>query len=98
MRYNMAFLTGEVSGSVTAKQLPAIKYEMLNIKAALSNTGNVYVGNSSSTIIASGVTNTNTGFELDAGDNIWFPYPGNLNELYIICDNATDDIIYIVLQ
>lgn len=93
----MAFKNGEVSGSVTAKQLPSIRYDILSIRAQSSNTGNVYLGGAG-VVKPSGVTGTSAGFGLAAGDVFWFTTPGNLGDIYIICDNVTDDIEYIAQQ
>ncbi len=94
--YN-AIVTGEVSGSATAKQLPDIDCELVNIKAVLGNAGNVYVGVSGVTVV-DGTTDTTSGWELNAAEETgWLSIP-NLNLLYIICDNAGDDITYMVLR
>ena len=88
--------SGERQGSASAVQLPNIKGSMVYIKAVGSNAGNVYVGRSGVTVV-NGTTDTTSGIELDAGEMLG-PLPiTNLNELYIICDNAGDDITYLVL-
>ncbi len=88
---------GEVSGSATAVALPNIPAKWARIKAVASNAGNVYVGPSGVTKV-DGTTDVTTGWELDAGEETpWLPC-GNLNQLYIICDNAGDDIVYMVLN
>jgi len=88
---------GEVSGSATAKQLPDIDAKLVNIKASIDNAGNVYLGGAGVTI-ADGNTDATTGLVLDAGQETgWMSLP-NLNLLYIICDNAGDDITYLVLD
>ena len=47
---------------------------------------------------AADTTTTTAGMELAAGQETgWIPV-GNLNELYIICDNAGDDILYMVAR
>lgn len=84
--------TGEVSGSVTAKQLPDITNQFGYIKAAADNAGTVYVGGSSVTT-KDGTTDTTTGYPLAAGDEM-IVTQSNLDKIYIICDNAGDDIIY----
>ena len=93
----MKILTGEVSGSTTRKQLPDIEFELCQIKAVASNSGKVYVGNSGVTK-PDGTTDTSSGMELAAGDFTWFIMPGNLSDVWIICDNAGDDIVYIINQ
>jgi len=91
-----SFATGEVSGSATAKVLPTIPGSMIWIKAVSSNAGDVYLGTSTVTVV-NGTTDITSGWELAAGEQIG-PLPlANLNLLYIICDNAGDDIVYIVM-
>lgn len=88
---------GEVSGSVSAKQLPTITAKWAKIQALSSNAAAVYVGASGVTI-PDGTTDTTSGFALVAGaDTGWFPTT-NLNRYYIIGTNATDDIVYWVLN
>lgn len=87
---------GEVSGSATAKQLPDIDCRMVRISAVVGNAGNVYLGGAGVTI-PDGTTDTTSGLVLDAGvHSDWMPIL-NLNLLYIICDNAGDDITYLAL-
>lgn len=88
---------GERQGSATAVQLPDVSCKLVNIKAVASNTGKVYLGGSGVTK-PDGTTDTSTGFELAAGaETGWIPID-NLNNFYIICDNATDDIVYLALN
>ncbi len=86
---------GEVSGSVTAKVMPTVVGSVVIIKAIGSNAGNVYVGGAGVTVV-NGTTDTTSGIELDAGEGLTL-YITNLNQLYIICDNAGDDVSYLVL-
>ena len=89
--------TGERAGSATAVQLPNIPAKLVQIKALNDNAGNVYLGYSSAVTVANGSTDTTTGFQLDAGESTgWIPID-SLNELWMICDNAGDDITYMVL-
>lgn len=89
--------SGEVSGSVTAKQLPNVPASLIKITAQGGNAGNVYLGGAGVTI-PDGTTDTTSGLLLDAADTTdWMPID-NLNRLYIICDNAGDDITYLVLS
>lgn len=89
--------SGEVSGSATAKQLPSIPGSLIKITAETSNSGNVYLGGAGVTI-PDGTTDVTSGLVLDAGDSTgWMPV-SNLNLFYIICDNATDDIQYQILE
>jgi hypothetical protein len=70
---------------------------MVYIKAVSSNAGGVYIGFLGVTVV-DGTTDTTSGYELEAGDAIG-PIPlDNLNRLYIICDNAGDDITYLALR
>jgi len=87
---------GNLAGSTDAVRMPALAYQNGFIKAHIANTGNVYIGSSSDLVIG-GTTDTNAtgGFPLDAGDVYVFGAPGNLSELYYICDNATDHLSYI---
>jgi len=89
-------VTGERQGSATAVQLPTVAGSLINIKAVGSNAGNVYIGAAGVTVV-NGTTDVTSGFELDAGEETgWMPLD-NLNLLYMICDNAGDDIVYMVL-
>lgn len=88
------FKCGEITGSATAKQLSDIDCQLVLIQAVSDNAGNVYVGFDSSVTIPDGTADTTSGFFLDAKDSTpWIPVR-NLNEIYIICDNAGDDIVY----
>lgn len=88
--------TGELAGSATAVQMPDVPCRMVMFKAHTDNSGNVYIGASTVTV-ADGVTDVTTGLQLDAGDSSpWLLVP-NLNKLYRISDNATDDLTYMAL-
>ena len=87
-------VTGERAGSAAAVQLPDVAAKIVKIKAQASNAGNVYVGVAGVTK-PDGTTDTTSGWELDAGQEIELKI-SNLNMLYIICDNAGDDIVYLV--
>lgn len=87
---------GEVAGSATALQLPDIPCRMVKFKATNSNVGDVYLGDSGVTI-PDGTLDATSGLELQPGDDSgWFLIP-NLNLLYLICDNAGDDLTYLAL-
>jgi len=87
---------GERAGSATAVILPTLSGAMVWIKAVASNAGNVYIGGSTVTVV-NGTTDITSGIELTPGDMLG-PIPiSNLNELYLICDNAGDDITYFML-
>ena len=89
------YFSGEVQGSATAAQLPNIPCSLVVIKAVNSNAGNVYIGLSGVTK-PDGTTDTTTGVELRAGDALTIAV-SNMNVLYLICDNATDDITYLAM-
>lgn len=84
---------GEVDGSTTAEQLPNKAGTLVRITAAYDNAGYVYIGKSGVTK-KDGTLDTTTGVPIAAGDFRWFFVSANLNELYQIADNATDDLIY----
>jgi hypothetical protein len=89
--------SGERAGSGSAVALPDVDARLIWISAVSSNVGDVYVGGSGVTVV-NGTTDTTSGYELNPGDKLG-PLPlGNLNLLYIICDNAGDDITYLVLN
>lgn len=90
--------TGEVAGSATAAVFPTITGKWVKFKALSTNGGIVYIGKSGVTA-SNGTTDTTTGLPLLAGEETdWLPLgSNNLNELYRICDNAGDDVVYIVL-
>jgi hypothetical protein len=86
--------TGELAGSTTAAQFPSQACKTVLLKAQVDNAGNVYIGTSSSVTKAAGTTDTTSGYQLDAGNELRL-FVGNLNELYYICDNGGDDISYV---
>ncbi len=90
-------VSGERQGSATAVQLPNVSCQMVWISALASNVGDVYIGASGVTV-PDGTTDTTSGFELNPGDKIG-PIPvSNVNLLYMICDNAGDDITYLTVD
>jgi hypothetical protein len=95
---------GEVLGSTDPKQLPDVSYRYGYIKAERGNSGNVYIGSSSDVELIGSTDDTTTGgFELDAGEVLLLDVlpvdgHGNLNEHWIICDNAGDDIVYYLVD
>ena len=92
-----SFKTGERQGSATSVQLPEYAGKLVVIRALDSNAGNVYIGDSTSVTVPDGTTDTTSGIELSPGD--WMPfYVSNLNLLWMICNNAGDDITYIVYR
>lgn len=88
--------SGERQGSATAVQLPDVAGSLIYITALASNAGNVYLGAAGVTV-PNGTTDVTSGLELTPGSMIG-PLPAdNLNRFYIICDNAGDDITYLVM-
>jgi hypothetical protein len=88
---------GNLAGSTDAVRMPVKAYQNGWVKAHIANTGNVYIG-SSSDVALGGTTDTNItgGWPLDAGDVYPLGAPGDLAELWYVCDNATDHLSYIV--
>lgn len=88
--------SGEVAGSASALQMPDIPCRMVKFKATNSNVGDVYIGPSTVTI-PDGTVDATSGLELQPGDDSGWILIFNLNQLYLICDNAGDDLTYLVL-
>lgn len=86
---------GELQGVTSATRLPDVACDLVVFKARLSNTGNVYLGGAG-VGIPNNVTDVSSGLELAPGDFLTLPI-ANLNQLYRICDNATDGLTYLVL-
>ena len=93
---DMGFETGEVSGSITPKQLPEIKCEAVKIKAVGNNPTNVYVGQAGVHTVKA-ADREDVGWELDAGEETPWYFIHNLNQLYIVSDATGDDIVYTLL-
>lgn len=93
---DMGFATGEVSGSISPKQLPEIDCQAAKVKAVASNPTNVYVGQGGVHIVQA-ADREDVGWELDAGEETPWYFIHNLNQLYIVCDAAGDDIVYTLL-
>lgn len=90
-------VSGFVEGSAGIVQLPDVPCKLAWIVAEAANAGNIYLGPST---VKSASTSTDplVGFQLDAGVMIG-PLPiANLNQLYHICDNPGDDLMYFVLE
>ena len=93
-----ALVSGEVSGSVTAKQLPDVECKLAWLQAASNNAGYVTLCTSSGATMPDGTTDVTSGIQLAAGDMVGpWPIP-NLNKIWIICTNAGDDILYLAAQ
>ena len=87
--------SGELAGSATAVQCPDRPCKGVMFKAVGSNAGNVYIGGEGVTVV-DGSTDTSSGWELDAGVATPFLPCTNLNQFYRICDNAGDDLVYLL--
>ena len=88
---------GERAGSETAVQLATAAAKYVRLKARVSNTGSIWIGNSNAVTKGAGTTTTTCGFQLAAGEDTgWLPAT-NLNLFWIICDNATDHVTYMVI-
>ena len=88
---------GELQGSASALQMPAVACKMVKFKAVNSNAGNVYIGGAGVTVV-NGTTDITSGLELDAGEETGWLTVSNLNVFYRICDNAGDDLTYLALS
>ena len=96
MRVFDQIATGEIAGNVAATQLPDIACQAVRFKAVIGNAGNVYLGAAAVTKV-NGTADVTTGWELDAGEETdWIPV-SNLSVLYLISDNAGDDLVYMAL-
>lgn len=91
------FATGVIAGSTTATVLPNVYFGYQAWLAGVANNaGNVYLGNSTDVIIAGSTTDAVSGFQVTPGRMIILQGPGNLSSYYRICDNAGDDLSYMV--
>jgi hypothetical protein len=88
--------SGELQGSATLLQLPDIPCRIAILRARDDNSGNVYLGGAGVTK-PDGTTDATTGLGLDAGQDVTL-YVDNLNRLWRICDNAGDDLTYLVMR
>lgn len=81
---------GRITGSTDRQQMPNVPCEQVFFRAHPDNTGNVYIGGNDVSSI--------TGMPLAAGE--WFPYAPiqNLNILYYVCDNTSDNLQYFIVR
>lgn len=86
---------GMMAGNTGATAFTSAKgAKFARFKAKGDNAGNVYVGRSGVTKAAAS-TDATSGWELDAGQECEVAVPGgDLANLYYICDNAGDDVMY----
>lgn len=91
--------TGEQAGSASAAAFQSVRGKWAKFKAAVDNSGNVYIGIASTVTKADGTTDATTGWVLDAGQETdWLPIPsGDLANFYRITDNAGDDTLIMVM-
>jgi hypothetical protein len=83
-----SFITNQQSVGLAVVQLSSNTLKnSINIKASNSNTGNIYIGNSSSVTISSG-------YELGAGESITLPIT-NSNLVYLISDTINQNVSFI---
>lgn len=80
---------GQTTVGATAVQMAAVECQSALLKAPASNTGNIFIGNSSA-------VTTSTGFILGPGDAIEIGV-GNLNLIYAIASAADQKLHYITI-
>lgn len=90
---------GEIAGNTAATVMPTITAGWVKFKAQSDNVGKVYIGFSDVTKDA-GTEDATSGYQLaPAEETPWLPCVGrNLNGFYRICDNAGDDLNYVIMQ
>ncbi len=89
--------TGEREGSATAVQLASRTCRMVMFVAPNGNASDVYLGGAGVTK-AAGSTTITAGYELQPGAQTpWIPCK-NLNQFFIICDDAGDDILWMAVE
>jgi hypothetical protein len=76
--------------------MPDVSCNAVQFTALTDNTGNVYIGGEGVTV-PNGVADETAGVPLSAGGQLQFIPCGNLQMFYYICDNATDDLVYLAL-
>ncbi len=89
--------TGERQGVTSALQLPDQSCRLVTFIAPSDNVTQVYLGGSGVTVAAGSDTLT-AGYELQPGAQThWWPIL-NLNQVYMICDATTDDLLWVALE
>jgi hypothetical protein len=91
--------TGEIAGSLTARQCPtvaglSIPCKMVRFKAKAANAGNVYLGTSANVTALTGADNQTAGYQLASGEDTGWILAANVNAFWIICDNAGDGLTF----
>jgi hypothetical protein len=94
---NVAIRTGMEAGSATAAQFQDRPCSFVNFKAKADNSGNVYIGVNSAVAVAGAATSDVVGWELDAGQETGLLPCTNTSNFYKICDNAGDDILFLMI-
>ena len=88
---------GELAGSATAVQMPSIAGKAVQFSTDPDNAGSVFVGLATSMTVGAGTTTTTAGLELKPGVlSPLFLLDGSLDELWRRCDNAGDDMTYMI--
>ena len=83
------FYAGNIPASAVRAQMPSIPCEMVRFKSDPDNDGQIYLGGDDVT--------TGIGWQLDAGDDTgWIPVH-NLEEVYYICSDATQRLMYMIV-
>ena len=91
------FVTGCVAGSASAAAMPSHPCSAVKFKAYAANAGNVYIGPDTTVTVAGTTSNFTGGWELDAGEETEWLACSNLDEFARICDNAGDDLCFMLL-
>jgi hypothetical protein len=88
--------SGEIAGSVAAKQCPNVPCKYVRFKAKAANAGNVYLGTSANVTGLTGADNQTAGFQIPPGDGTGWIAAVNVNRFWILCDNAADGLTFSV--
>lgn len=89
--------TGRLKATTSANKMPNVPCNLVKIKALSSNAASIYIGNSTVTLPVGGGSDETTGFELAPGDESgWLPI-SNLEKLYRIGNNESDQLTYLAL-
>ena len=91
------YVSGEIGGATSATQMPDIDCSLVWFKAKNGNSTFAYIGGPGVTK-PDATTDTTTGWELDAAEEIG-PLPcSNLNVFWYICDATGDEILYLAAK
>lgn len=91
--------SGAVAGTLGPTQCANVPCRYLRIKALAGNSGNFYVGFSSSmTKPAANQSDQTSGLQMAPGDDTgWMPV-SNLNLFWVLADNAADSLSFMALS